>query len=312
MDAFAKDAEILVLRHQLAVLRRPVSRPRFTWSDPAVIALLPGLVPRKRWSAFLVMPKAILDWHRRLVQRRWTYPHRRPGRPALASKTVELICRLAGENLVSSGREPPPPALALALALAEPYVTVSRHTAPTVRRVGEVRRCQWANSFGCRSRAASSQRHARLVRPRSRLILFHQVERPVGLFRYRGCYRTREDVTDGDSHEAIWSPDTFDSTFGLIRKAADSANRTPSIEALVQHVELTDDAGTRASEIAKIIPGASRSDVLGSPFVWIGSPEEIVSQLHRFEERWGVTRFVVREPALIPAKEIIRLLNAGG
>jgi hypothetical protein len=127
-----------------------------------------------------------------------------------------------------------------------------------------------------------------------------------------GCYRTREDVTDGDSHEAIWSPDTFDSTFGLIRKAADSANRTPSIEALVQHVELTDDAGTRASEIAKIIPGASRSDVLGSPFVWIGSPEEIVSQLHRFEERWGVTRFVVREPALIPAKEIIRLLNAGG
>jgi hypothetical protein len=119
-------------------------------------------------------------------------------------------------------------------------------------------------------------------------------------------------LTDGDSHEAIWSPDTFDSTFGLIRKAADSANRTPSIEALVQHVELTDDAGTRAGEIAKIIPGASRSDVLGSPFVWIGSPEEIVSQLHRFEERWGVTRFVVREPALIPAKEIIRLLNAGG
>ncbi len=65
--------------------------------------------------------------------------------------------------LASSGREPPPP------ALSEPYVTVSRHTAPTVRRVGEVRRCQWAKSFGCRSRAASSQRHARSGCPRSRL-----------------------------------------------------------------------------------------------------------------------------------------------
>jgi hypothetical protein len=67
------------------------------------------------------------------------------------------------QSLASSGREPPPP------ALSEPYVTVSRHTAPTVRRVGEVRRCQWAKSFGCRSRAASSQRHARSGRPRSRL-----------------------------------------------------------------------------------------------------------------------------------------------
>jgi hypothetical protein len=105
---------------------------------------------------------------------------------------------------------------------------------------------------------------------------------------------------------------TLDSTFGLIRSAADSANRTPTIEALVQHVELTDDAGTRAGEIAKVIPGASTSDVLASPFVWIGSPSEIVSQLHGFEERWGMTRSVVREPALIPATEIIRLLNTRG
>jgi putative transposase len=98
MDDIAKDAEILVLRHQLAVLRRQVARPRFNLSDRAVIALLSGLVPRQRWSAFLVTPKTILDWHRRVVRGHWTYSHRRPGRPVLPAETVELVCRLAREN----------------------------------------------------------------------------------------------------------------------------------------------------------------------------------------------------------------------
>ncbi len=98
MDAVAKDAEIMVLRHQLAVLRRQVTRPRFTWSDRALVALLARLVPKERWEAFLVTPKTILAWHRALVRRRWTYPHRRPGRPAIPDVTVELICRLAREN----------------------------------------------------------------------------------------------------------------------------------------------------------------------------------------------------------------------
>ena len=97
-DTFAKDAEILVLRHQVAVLRRQVGRARFTWSDRALIALLAGLVPRQRWTAFLVTAKTILDGHRRLLARRWTYPHRRPGRPPLGRETVELIVRLAREN----------------------------------------------------------------------------------------------------------------------------------------------------------------------------------------------------------------------
>ena len=97
-DALSKDAEILVLRHQLAVLRRQVGRPRFSWSDRALIALLASLVPRERWRSFLVTPQTVLDWHRRPVRRRWTCPHRRPGRPWLADETVELICRLAREN----------------------------------------------------------------------------------------------------------------------------------------------------------------------------------------------------------------------
>jgi transposase InsO family protein len=96
--AAAKDAEILVLRHQLAVLRRQVARPRFSWSDRALIAILAELVPRERWAAFLVRPETILLWHRALVRRRWTYPHRQPGRPPLSEETVELIVRLPREN----------------------------------------------------------------------------------------------------------------------------------------------------------------------------------------------------------------------
>ncbi len=89
MDAVAKDAEVLVLRHQLAVLRRQVARPRFTWSDRAIVALLAGLVPEERWRAFLVAPKRSCPgtgrWALGAGRRRWTYPHRRPGRPDLAT-----------------------------------------------------------------------------------------------------------------------------------------------------------------------------------------------------------------------------------
>ncbi len=66
MDAVAKDAEILVLRHQLAVLQRQVGRPRFTWSDRALVAAVAKLVPRERWASFLVTPETILRWHRGL------------------------------------------------------------------------------------------------------------------------------------------------------------------------------------------------------------------------------------------------------
>ena len=87
-----------MLRHQLAVLRRQGTRPRFSWSDRALIATLARLVPRERWAAFLVTPETILRWHRALVRRRWTYPHSGAGRPPLADQTVELIVRLAKDN----------------------------------------------------------------------------------------------------------------------------------------------------------------------------------------------------------------------
>jgi hypothetical protein len=66
MDAVAKDAEILVVRHQLAV-QRHIARPRFTWSDRALIRTLARLVPRERWVSFLVPPETILRWRRVLV-----------------------------------------------------------------------------------------------------------------------------------------------------------------------------------------------------------------------------------------------------
>ena len=61
MDSVSKDAEILVLRHQLAVLRRQVPRPRFNWSDRALVSLLSSLIPRERWRSFLVTPQTVLD-----------------------------------------------------------------------------------------------------------------------------------------------------------------------------------------------------------------------------------------------------------
>jgi putative transposase len=94
----AKDLEILVLRHQLAVLRRQVPRPKLELADRALLAAVSRVLPRARWSCFFVKPETLLRWHRRLVADAWTYSRRRTGRPPLDQKTQELIVRLAREN----------------------------------------------------------------------------------------------------------------------------------------------------------------------------------------------------------------------
>jgi hypothetical protein len=92
-----KELEIVVLRHELAVLRRQVDRPQFTSADRALLAAASRLLPRSRWKAFIVTPTTLLRWHRRLVARRWTYGGRR-GRPPLDAEIRALVLRLAREN----------------------------------------------------------------------------------------------------------------------------------------------------------------------------------------------------------------------
>jgi putative transposase len=94
----AKDLEILVLRHQLAVLRRQTPRPKLEPTERALLAAISRVLPRSRWSCFFVRPETLLRWHRRLVAGAWTYAHRRPGRPPLDQELQQLIIRLAREN----------------------------------------------------------------------------------------------------------------------------------------------------------------------------------------------------------------------
>jgi putative transposase len=93
-----RELEIVVLRHQVAILRRGGKRPRYTTVDRALLAAASRLLPRERWSCFAVSPQTLRRWHRALLQERRQRRRRRPGRPPLAAEMSSLIQRMAREN----------------------------------------------------------------------------------------------------------------------------------------------------------------------------------------------------------------------
>lgn len=118
-----------------------------------------------------------------------------------------------------------------------------------------------------------------------------------------GVTGTGRTLADGHHHQVDWSPAGVERTVATIRSAAETAGRSPGIEALVQHVEVTDDAERAAYRVAEFVEGALPEDLLSAPFMLIGTKAEIVAELERHRADLGIANFVVRAPtmqALVP------------
>jgi putative transposase len=97
-STLAKDVELLVLRHQVAVLRRQRARPSVQAADRAFLAALTRVLPLAQRRGLIVTPQTLLRWHRELVRRRWTQPRQSPERPRVERRVRALVLRLAREN----------------------------------------------------------------------------------------------------------------------------------------------------------------------------------------------------------------------
>lgn len=131
--------EVVMLRHEVAVLRRQVARPALLPVDRAVLSGLSRLLSAARRGRFFVQPETLLRWHRDLVRRKWTYSHRRPGRPAIPAGTVTVILRLAKEIPIWGYRriQGELATMGIRLAPSSVWTILRRHgIEPTPRRSG--------------------------------------------------------------------------------------------------------------------------------------------------------------------------------
>ncbi|GAA4098646.1 LLM class flavin-dependent oxidoreductase [Nonomuraea soli] len=115
-------------------------------------------------------------------------------------------------------------------------------------------------------------------------------------------------LPDGHRHEVRWTGADVDRQVELVAEGAKDRPRPPELEALVQRVEITDDAEKLASELAPGL-GMTVAEVLGCPYLWIGTVEEIVQAIDRDRERWGITRYVVRDDRLPAADRVLARLR---
>jgi hypothetical protein len=151
----AKEIELLALRHDVGVLRRHVGRTRYEPADRALLAAFSRLLPRSSWHRSGVTPQTLLTWHGRLVARRWTYPHRRPGRPTVDEETTALVLRLATENPRWGYHRIQGELLKLGVRLAAStiaWIMKAHGLGPAPRRTGP----SWEPSFGPRPRASAT------------------------------------------------------------------------------------------------------------------------------------------------------------
>ncbi len=105
-------------------------------------------------------------------------------------------------------------------------------------------------------------------------------------------------LPDGHRHEVEWRRDAIDERVALVRSAADGRASAPVLDALVQHVEITDDRDTAAARCAQMAPGMTAADVVAAPYALVGSPDELVEEVIGHRERWGISSYVVRAPVL--------------
>jgi probable F420-dependent oxidoreductase len=122
-----------------------------------------------------------------------------------------------------------------------------------------------------------------------------------------GLGRTLE---DGHRHEVRWAPEQIVESIGHVHEAAHAAGREPELEALVQHVEITDDAQAAARQLTDRVSGLTVEQVLAAPFVWVGTADEIASQLRDHLQRFGISRYVIRAAAVESARQVLSNLSS--